>query len=253
VASVPGFFTDRSGGVSLPPYDSLNPADHVDDEPAAVARNRALLAERAGRPIQWQHAVHGAEVAVIGEPGDSEAAGGYGLEPYRVVPDPYVDAMVTTRRDVALGLVAGDCVMALLFGSPAVDPAGGTADPCVVGVAHAGRIGMSLGIIGNVVEVMRKAGADRFRVWVGPSICGACYEVPPDMQEQVAAAVPASRCRTRQGTTGIDVAAGVRSQLEACGIDDVTVDRRCTAEDPALFSYRRDRRTGRIAGVAWLP
>jgi copper oxidase (laccase) domain-containing protein len=68
----------------------------------------------------------------------------------------------------------------------------------------------------------------------------------------VAAAVPEAGCRTRAGTPGIDIRGGIEAQLASAGVRHVSGDRRCTAETPELFSYRRDGSTGRFAGLIWL-
>jgi hypothetical protein len=72
------------------------------------------------------------------------------------------------------------------------------------------------------------------------------------MRTEVAAAVPEAFATTRQGTPSVDVAAGVEAQLRWARVAYERVAG-CTIEDQELFSYRRDRRTGRFAGVAWLP
>jgi len=83
-------------------------------------------------------------------------------------------------------------------------------------------------------------------------VCGACYEVPADLQEQVADAVPAARSTTSWGTPGLDLGAGVRAQLTAAGIDDVRTVDACTREDASWPSYRRDGGAAtRFAGVIW--
>ncbi len=80
-------------------------------------------------------------------------------------------------------------------------------------------------------------------------MCGACYEVPSEMQDEVAAVVPASRATTSWGTPSLDLGAGVRAQLEAAGVEVVDAAR-CTRESPDLYSYRRDaERAGRHAGL----
>jgi copper oxidase (laccase) domain-containing protein len=101
---------------------------------------------------------------------------------------------------------------------------------------------------------MTEAGADpaRTRAVIGPAICGGCYEVPEQMRDAVAAAVPGSGCLTRAGTPGLDLRAGIAGQLAAAGVRQVRIDDRCTAEEPDLYSYRRDGRTGRFAGLIWL-
>ena len=90
-------------------------------------------------------------------------------------------------------------------------------------------------------------------VSLGPSVCGACYEVPQAMQDEVSALVPAARCQTRRATPGLDLRAGVRAQLASTGV--LSVDGRqdrCTVEDPSYFSHRREGVTGRQAGVVWM-
>jgi copper oxidase (laccase) domain-containing protein len=124
----------------------------------------------------------------------------------------------------------------------------------VVGVAHAGRVGAAAGVLEATVAAMTGLGAatDRSEALLGPAICGACYEVPAGMRAEVDASLPGSACRTRRGTPGLDLRAGLRRRLADLGVARVGVDPRCTAEDPDLYSYRRDRRTGRLAAVTWL-
>ena len=85
--------------------------------------------------------------------------------------------------------------------------------------------------------------------WLGPSVCGSCYEVPAEMRAEVCAVVPEAWAETSWGTPAVDVAAGVRAQLAAAGVEVVDAGR-CTLEHDDLFSYRRDgRRSGRMAGL----
>ncbi|MHB1431143.1 MAG: polyphenol oxidase family protein, partial [Streptosporangiaceae bacterium] len=123
----------------------------------------------------------------------------------------------------------------------------------LIGAAHAGRPGMAAGVVPALVASMRAAGAEpaRLHALIGPAICGRCYEVPEQMRSQVAALVPGSACVTSHGTAGIDLRAGLHGQLAALGVTAVRDDARCTAESPELFSYRRDGRTGRFAGLIW--
>lgn len=223
-------FTDREGGASAPPYDGFNLGTHVGDDPAAVAANRAALAERVGVDrIVWMDQVHSAEVAVVDGTGPS--------------PVPATDGLVTAAPGVALAVLVADCVPILAW----------DAEHGVVGVAHAGRVGAAAGIAVRLIETMEIAGARSadLRVVLGPSICGRCYEVPTAMQAEVEAELPGSACRTRVGTTGLDLPAGLAAQLATVGVT-VTVDGRCTCESPTLFSHRRATPTGRQAGLVWL-
>jgi YfiH family protein len=155
-----------------------------------------------------------------------------------------VDAMFTDVPGRALCVLVADCVPVLV------------ADPQarIVGVAHAGREGLAAGVVPALVSAMAAAGARpaRMRAVTGPAICGACYEVPAELQARVSAVVPAAACATAAGTCGLDIAAGVRAQLEVAGVGEAGADGRCTRESPGLYSYRRDGRTGRMAGLIWL-
>ena len=228
-------FTSRRGGVSAPPYDTLNMGRSVGDDPAAVSANRGIAARACGLGadrLAWMRQVHGSAVryADPAEPADPAASG--------------ADAMYTDVAGLALGVLAADCAPVLL------------ADPRarIVGAAHAGREGMAAGVVTELLAAMSAAGADPARVHavIGPHICGGCYEVPEQMRAAVAGMVPEAGCVTRAGTPGIDVGSGVGAQLARAGVRTVTRDPRCTAETPALYSYRRDGRTGRFAGFVWL-
>lgn len=242
---VPGVlaaFTGRRGGVSQPPYDSLNLSTGSGDGEAAVARNRRLVAAACGlgpARIAWMRQVHGADVGRVREPAEPPPAG-----PATAEPAPARDASFTSVPGLALGVLSADCPGVLL-----ADPAAR-----IVGAAHSGRLGTARGVVPALVRAMAEAGADpaRMHAVIGPAICGGCYEVPEDMRDAVAAAVPGSACLTRAGTPGLDIPAGVAGQLTAAGVRRVRIDDRCTAEDPDLYSYRRDGRTGRFAALVWL-
>ncbi|MET9952635.1 peptidoglycan editing factor PgeF [Streptomyces sp. NPDC006339] len=227
-------FTDRWGGVSAVPYEELNLGGAVGDDPAAVRTNRARAAAGLGldpERVVWMNQVHGADVAVVDGPWTT--------------PDiPSVDALVTARRGLALAVLTADCVPVLL-----ADPVAG-----VAAAVHAGRPGMVAGVVPAALKAMADLGADPSRVTArtGPSVCGRCYEVPEAMRAEVAAAEPAAHAETSWGTPAVDVAAGVRAQLERLGVRDVGDAGVCTLESRDHYSYRRDRTTGRLAGYVWL-
>jgi YfiH family protein len=209
------------------PFDSLNLALESDDDPDVVTRNlEIVLADFApGDRLADLHQVHGAEVDVVED---------------RSTPDrPDADGIVTTRAGVVLMVRAADCVPVLLA----------DADAAVIGAAHCGRPGLAAGVVPATVGRMRDLGARSITAWIGPHVCGACYEVPEPMQATVGAAVPASVATTSWGTPSLDLGAGVRAQLagEGVSVHDVS---RCTRESADLYSYRRDGdRAGRLAGL----
>jgi YfiH family protein len=175
--------------------------------------------------------VHGDDVLLV------DAAGPAPLEEV-----PTADALVTTTRGLGLMVRVADCVPVLL-----ADPVAG-----VVGAVHSGRPGLALGIAERAVQRMRDAGAGRLVAWVGPHVCGGCYEVPARLRDEVAARVPAAYAETTWGTPALDIGAGVRAQLEAAGVEVVATGG-CTREEPGLHSYRRDgAAAGRFAGLVWM-
>ncbi|WP_313896161.1 peptidoglycan editing factor PgeF [Streptomyces sp. YIM 98790] len=236
-------FTDRWGGVSAAPFDELNLGGAVGDDPEAVRANRALAARSLGldpADVVWMNQVHGSEVAVVDRPWPAAPGnGGTGGDPL-----PPVDAVVTARRGLALAVLTADCCPVLL-----ADPAAG-----VAGVAHAGRPGLAAGVVPATVAAMRRLGADPRRILArtGPTVCGACYEVPAAMRDELEDAVPGSAAVTRRGTPAVDIPGGVRRQLRAAGVTEVLASPVCTMESEDCFSYRREGRTGRLASYLWL-
>ena len=225
--------TDRRGGRSAAPYASFNLGDHVGDEPADVAANRDRLARELRAPglqLCWMSQVHGTRVQVLDEAPDG--------------PVPECDALVTRTPGLALCVLVADCVPVLLS-----DPVAG-----VVAAVHAGREGVRQGVVPATLRAMATLGSRPADVQalLGPAVCGACYEVPRAMQVQVARVARSAAVRTRAGTPGLDLRAGLAEVLAGAGVRQVVHDPRCTVEDRFLFSHRRDGVTGRQAGVVWL-
>jgi copper oxidase (laccase) domain-containing protein len=122
----------------------------------------------------------------------------------------------------------------------------------VVAVAHAGRDGVASGVVPETVRRMRELGADRITGWVGPHVCGGCYEVPDAMRAEVAAMAPTAYAVTTWGTPALDLGAAVHTQLRDAGVDSRDLSR-CTRESPDLYSHRRDGASaGRFGGLVVL-
>lgn len=220
-------FTDRYGGASSPPYDELDLSQA--ERPDTEANLRMVVEDFApGCGVTQMRQVHGATVDLTPE----RAAGGL----------PEADAMVTSRPDEVLVVRVADCVPVIL-----ADAGAG-----LVGVVHAGRPGVEQAVVTRALETMARLGAADVHAWIGPHVCGGCYEVPASLQERVAAVEPATRATTTWGTPALDIGAGVRAQLERAGatVHDVS---RCTRESADLYSYRRDGTSaGRLAGLVVL-
>jgi len=203
---------------------SLSLGDAAEAE-VRTAALRAVADETGARPV-LMHQVHGAEAWYVDIVGES----------------PTCDAIYTSRSGVALLARAADCVPVLL-----ADPATGW-----IAAVHSGRPGLAAGVVPSAVAALRGQGAEPGVAWIGPHVCGSCYEVPADLQEDVAASVPESRSTTSWGTPALDLGAGVRAQLAAAGVPDVREVGACTREDPTWPSHRRDGAAAtRFAGVIW--
>lgn len=227
-------FTSRAGGVSSSPYGSFNLGTHVGDDPADVAANRARLADVLGLPAErfvWMEQLHTNTVTRIDAPS--------------AIPVEATDALVTREKNLALCVLVADCTPVLLS-----DHTAG-----VIGAAHAGRMGARNGIVRNTVEAMAELGAEpgRIQALLGPAAAGESYEVPDAMAGDVEKHLPGSRTRTRNGTAGIDVRAGLVRQLMSLGVTHIDADPRDTITDTDFFSHRREGVTGRQAGVIWMP
>ncbi|AHI19682.1 hypothetical protein CCASEI_05530 [Corynebacterium casei LMG S-19264] len=224
-------FTTRAGGASASPYDSFNLGDHVGDDPEAVAANRQRLAKVTGvDDIIWMEQLHTNTVTVV--------------DKSTQVPVEATDAIVTTTPRLGLGVLVADCVPVLFADTKAH----------VIAAAHAGRMGARNGIVANTIDKMVELGATpaNIQVLLGPAAAGRNYEVPEDMANDVEAHLPGSKTRTTKGTWGVDVRAGLIRQLMSKGVTAIEADPRCTIEDTDFFSYRRQGKTGRQAGLIWL-
>ncbi|ARA94023.1 MAG: peptidoglycan editing factor PgeF [Bacteroidetes bacterium] len=226
-------FTTRRGGVSRPPFATLNLGLSTADDPAAVQENRRRMAVALGLPgaaLAIAGQVHGADVATVSRPGLY----------------PGLDGLVTRARGVLLCISAADCAAVLL-----ADPEAG-----VIGACHAGWRGTVAGIVPNTVAAMEALGARpaRMRAYVSPCISAERFEVG----EEVAAAFAPAFVR-RKATwprPHVDLKAAIRAHLEAAGVEAVDVDPACTMTDTdTFFSYRGEQgQTGRMMGViGWRP
>jgi YfiH family protein len=223
--------TDRYGGVSTGLWSSLDLADHVGDDPAAVQRNRALVlaaATPAAAGLVTMRQEHGADVAVVDRVGDEPAA----------------DALVTTTAGLVLAVLVADCAPVLLWDRRAR----------VVAAVHVGRRGLAAGVLPATLDVMAMCSARPERIYavVGPAICAEHYAMPAEMRDAVDRQAPGSAAMTSDGLPALDIRAGLLRQLRGAGVRQHMVMPHCTAETPAYFSYRRDGVTGRFAGLVWL-
>jgi hypothetical protein len=243
--------TTRHGGVSAGPYGSLNLGGHVGDEPAAVAENRRRLAAALGVDrLTIADQKHTATVAVAdgplagrGHDGVADSAAAF----------PETDAMITNQPGVALTILVADCAPVVLY------------DPVrrAVGVAHSGRVGTIKGVIPQTIKAMTATFGsvpDDLRIGIGPAIGAVSYEIGAAEAAEVTAAFGDAGMNelltpTRPGHANFDLAAAIRRQLHATGVNpanvhDLSIDTRTSTDD--FFSDRAARPCGRFAAIACL-
>ncbi|MDQ6731427.1 MAG: polyphenol oxidase family protein [Actinomycetota bacterium] len=225
-------FTTRNGGASDGPYTSLNLGYLTDDDPGAVAANRAGLEDEFAIRLGFVHQVHGSRVRRLTS-ADAErerAAGPGGLT--------RADGQVTTTPGLAAAALTADCLAMAIAGDGAV------------AMVHGGWRGLHGGVIATAVTALRGAGVSGpLAAAIGPGAGPCCYEVGAEVHEAFA-----DRPATVHAGANLDLPAIARDDLAAAGVDIVHTIGLCTiCADPGLFfSHRRDRGvTGRQAGIAW--
>jgi len=237
-------FSERSGGVSEPPFASLNLASHVDDDPAAVDENRRRLLRLLGTEeladrLTMAEQVHGDRIAVV----DAVSAGAGAFAAGGRPPLASTDALITREVGVPLALCFADCVPVILV---APGPA--------VAVVHAGWRGALASLPGKTAtELARVARCKPSAVtaYIGPHILACHYQVSPQIMSQFANAFGTL---ARASSGGLDLDAAVSASLDRAGVAPCSIARlgTCTAETTdRFFSYRAEGgRTGRHAAVA---
>jgi len=235
--------TTRLGGVSEPPYHSLNLAHHVGDDAAAVEQNRRRLTELAGTdgPVQWLKQVHGTTVFVPGQIKDDARV-------------PEADAVVLTEPGTAGAVMTADC-LPVFFCSDSGRCAG---------VAHAGWRGLAAGVLERSLEAMAVP-ASTVHVWLGPAIGPCHFEVGEDVRQAFMRRAGSNRqleAEFQQAFVAVpgdgqqkwlaDLYALAASVLRSVGIRSIQGGGFCTYCDNRFFSYRQQSVTGRMASLICL-
>ncbi len=230
-ANIHALVTTRAGGVSTGPYASMNLGDHVGDDPAAVAENRARLSAALALPAApcWLVQVHGTEVVKA----DTSAAG------------VRADASITTQPGIVCAVLTADCLPVFLC-----DRAGTR-----VAVAHAGWRGLAAGVIESTLENL-DAPRGELMAWLGPAIGPAAFEVGTEVRDAFVNNDAGAACAFQSGTPGhwfADIYQLARRRLHASGVHAVYGGDLCTFTDSSRFySYRRDGVCGRMASLIWM-
>lgn len=220
----------RAGGISCDAYASLNLADHVGDEDAAVAENRRRLVESLRLPAEpaWLEQVHATRVVDLDAPWSGPA-----------------DAATTRRVGTVCAVLTADCLPVLFS-----DCRGKR-----VAAAHAGWRGLASGVLKHTVAAMQCAPSDLL-VWLGPAIAQAAYEVGDEVRAAFVALNDASASAFQQNARGrwqANLYELARLELAGLGVDAIYGGGLCTWTDAArFFSHRRQAPCGRMASLIWM-
>ncbi len=230
-------FSTRIGGVSEPPFDSLNLGILTDDEQTAVEANRLRLAAALGlapEQVVFALQVHGTRLIEHSE-GSSKLRGSLRTKYDRKEPRnglPEADGHIVREPGLAPLVFVADCLPIALTG------------PGGLAMVHAGWRGLAGGIVIAAAKAVEATGAA-----IGPGIGPCCYEVGGEVLEAFADLGDG----IAQGRM-LDLSELARRQLARAGVEQVQSAGLCTScEAELFFSHRRDHgRTGRQAGIAWL-
>lgn len=232
--AIKAFTLSRKGGVSKAPFDSLNPATHVGDDPGDVAVNRSLLQTLLPDALQWQwlEQVHGTSVITASE----------AIDPVQA------DGIITMQPGLACCVLTADC-LPIFLASETMDE---------VALLHGGWRGLAADIIAAALARMKTSPA-RLRAWLGPAIGPCHFEVGADVCAAFTggdSAIDFSSAFTPAPTQGkfmADLYQLARLQLQAQGVTAVSGGEHCSyCDSEQFYSYRRDGRTGRNLSVIYL-
>ena len=238
---VKAFCTTRHGGVSKPPFTTLNLGLNAGDNSVDVLRNRSIVRSHLPTEPLWLKQIHGVTVST---PASRKALTSKPFE---------ADATVTNIPNEVLAILTADC-MPVLFASKSGE---------VIGAAHAGWRGLSSGVLENTLKEMLAISPGLslkdIVVWMGPAIGPTAFEVGEDVLKAFA---PQGLDILSKAFTPIVGSPGkylanlyllARERLHSLGIEQIDGGDFCTFNDSErFFSYRRDKETGRFASFIWI-
>ncbi|VTP12395.1 Laccase domain protein YfiH [Phytobacter ursingii] len=221
----------RIGGVSLPPYDSLNLGAHCGDDLVHVEENRKRMfaaGQLPSKPV-WLEQVHGKDVLKLtGEPYASKRA----------------DASYSNTPGTVCAVMTADCLPVLFCNRNGTE----------VAAAHAGWRGLCAGVLEETVACFDDK-PENILAWLGPAIGPDAFEVGPEVRDAFMAveAIADRAFRPAGEKYYADIYTLARQRLTSVGVTQVFGGDRCTfSQKGDFFSYRRDKNTGRMASFIWL-
>jgi len=230
-------FTQRTGGISPAPFDSLNFGEGLGDASGNIAANLKSLIGLTGiaHPPHQARQTHGTDVLYCSGEGD--------------IHDIDADCLITDQADRALAVRTADCLPVLL-----ADPVAG-----IIAAVHAGWRGTAANIVACAIEEMKQRGASPARIIasLGPCIGPCCFHIEEDTAAALSASAPGASKLIHQHPLRADLTGLNRLQLLQSGLttDNIESLQTCTScNKDAYFSFRRDKgETGRHLAVVARP
>lgn len=223
-----GFF-GRAGGVSTGVFSGLNCGQGSGDDPQHIARNRAIVAARAGispKNLLSLYQVHGPLCLPVENPWTPEAR-------------PQADAMATDKAGIGLGILIADCAP-ILFAAESQEGAP------LIAAAHAGWKGALSGVMDSAVKALIAQGArtETIRACIGPCIGPASYEVGEAFAEPFLAEDKTAegffKKAKKPGHLMFDLPSYCVWRLTRAGVGNVSCLNQDTyADESKFYSYRR--------------
>ncbi|WP_282166994.1 peptidoglycan editing factor PgeF [Shewanella japonica] len=229
--------TDRHGGVSQSPFDSLNLGLHVGDAPQDVLANRALIQQTLAInvPVTWLDQVHGTTII------DYSTVSPANISPQSIPPK--ADGSYVDHAKVALAVMTADCLPVLLCNKAGTE----------IAAVHAGWRGLCDGVIESAIKRFNAEVCDII-AYLGPAIGPNAFEVGAEVKQQfVEQDIEGKQWFKPHGVKYLADLCGLATmRLSKQGIKHIYSANVCTFTNPDYFSYRRDQQTGRMASFIWL-
>lgn len=241
-AKVQTLITTRNGGISAPPFNSLNLGTHVGDNLEHVLKNRSIVQEIIPGSPYWLQQTHSNYVINLDDIGDVS---------WNEYKNHNFDASFTRVKNKVCVVMTADCLPILLTDQQS----------SFVASIHAGWKGVENGVIKNTISALKHKSHQDIIAYIGPSICQTHFEVGYEVKEQFIKLDLQNEKYFRQRIGEInkfdcDVVGIAVLQLLNLGLltKNIYLSDICTyCQDKEFFSYRRDGKTGRIASFIWLP
>ncbi len=234
--SVLAFFTDRKGGISKAPFDSLNVGENVGDNIKNIIQNRQIIADANGFLLDnlvYMKQIHSNNVKIVRNS--------------FILKKENVDALITDKRKIPLMVMVADCAPILIYDKIKK----------VIAVVHSGRVGTFKGIVRATIDKMKNrfgTSPKDIMVHVGASIGKCCYEVDKNIANCTKKNFAEVYIIQIKNKYFLDIKTMIKDQLLSLKVlkENIKISKICTSCNKDYFSYRREGTTGRFCGIIML-